>query len=36
MRQAFDGASLNWKASSWNIDESFALKPVLNSTFRRF
>ena len=31
VRQAFDGASLNWKASSWNID-GFALKPVLNGT----
>ena len=29
VRQAFDGASLNWRASSWNID-GFALKPVLN------
>jgi Alginate export len=31
VRQTFDGASLNWKASSWNID-GFALKPVLNGT----
>jgi hypothetical protein len=31
VRQAFDGASLNWKASSWNI-HGFALKPVLNGT----
>jgi hypothetical protein len=31
VRQAFDGASLNWKASSWNIN-GFALKPVLNGT----
>jgi hypothetical protein len=29
VRQTFDGASLNWKVSSWNID-GFALKPVLN------
>ena len=31
MRQAFDGASLNGKAASWNI-RGFALKPVLNGT----
>jgi hypothetical protein len=31
VRQTFDGASLNWKASSWNID-GFALKPVVNGT----
>ena len=31
IRQTFDGASLNWKASSWNI-HGFALKPVLNGT----
>jgi hypothetical protein len=31
VRQAFDGASLNWKSSSWNIN-GFALKPVLNGT----
>jgi hypothetical protein len=31
VRQAFDGASLQWKTSSWNID-GFALKPVLNGT----
>jgi hypothetical protein len=31
VRQTFDGASLNWKASSWNI-HGFALKPVLNGT----
>ena len=31
VRQAFDGASLNWKGSSWNI-HGFALKPVLNGT----
>jgi hypothetical protein len=31
VRQTFDGASLNWKVSSWNID-GFALKPVLNGT----
>jgi hypothetical protein len=29
VRQTFDGASLNWKVSSWNID-GFVLKPVLN------
>ena len=29
VRETFDGASLNWKTSSWNID-GFALKPVLN------
>jgi hypothetical protein len=31
VRQAFDGASLNWKTSSWNI-VGFATKPVLNGT----
>ena len=31
VRQTFDGAGLNWKVSSWNID-AFALKPVLNGT----
>ena len=31
VRQTFDGASLNWKASSWSI-RGFALKPVLNGT----
>jgi hypothetical protein len=31
VRQTFDGAGLNWKASSWNIN-GFALKPVLNGT----
>jgi hypothetical protein len=31
VRQAFDGASLNGKAASWNI-RGFALKPVLNGT----
>jgi hypothetical protein len=31
VRQTFDGASLNWKVSTWNIDE-LALKPVLNGT----
>jgi hypothetical protein len=31
VRQTFDGDSLNWKASSWDID-GFALKPVLNVT----
>ena len=31
VRQTFDGASLNWKTSSWNIN-GFALKPVLNGT----
>jgi len=31
VRQTFDGASLNWKASSWNV-RGFALKPVLNGT----
>jgi len=31
VRQTFDGASVNWKTSSWNIN-GFALKPVLNGT----
>jgi hypothetical protein len=31
VRQAFDGASLNGKAASWNI-RGFVLKPVLNGT----
>lgn len=31
VRQAFDGASLSWKPSSWDID-GFAVKPVLNAT----
>jgi hypothetical protein len=31
VRQPFDGASLNWKASSWTL-RGFALKPVLNGT----
>ncbi len=31
VRQTFDGGSLNWKASSWNI-HGFALKPVSNGT----
>lgn len=31
VRQTFDGASLKWKPSSWDID-GFALKPVLNGT----
>ena len=31
VRQTFDGASLSWKASSWNVT-GFALKPVLNGT----
>jgi hypothetical protein len=31
VRQSFDGAGLNWRASSWNIN-GFALKPVLNGT----
>jgi hypothetical protein len=29
VRQTFDGASLKWKTSSWDI-QGFALKPVLN------
>jgi hypothetical protein len=31
VRQTFDGASVNWKTSFWNIN-GFALKPVLNGT----
>jgi hypothetical protein len=31
VRQAFDGASLDWTASSWRI-RGFALKPVSNGT----
>ena len=31
VRHAFDGASLNWKTSSWDI-RGFTLKPVLNRT----
>jgi len=31
VRQAFDGASLEWKTLSWNI-HGFALTPVLNGT----
>ena len=31
VRQTFDGASLNWKASSWSMT-GFALRPVLNGT----
>src|SRR5580698_6085633 len=31
VRQTFDGASLNWRALSWNIT-GFALKPVWNGT----
>lgn len=31
VRQTFDGASLNWKASSWRMT-GFGLRPVLNGT----
>ncbi len=31
VRQAFDGASLKWKTSSWTVD-GLATKPVLNGT----